>query len=213
MNGDGKVSGKPTGKAADFVAESERARRTVIFRLQEPPWPRNTVVNRCNYRESMIKKEIPVKIYLEAWMRIAGNVKIIVAALGCAVLCFPTYASDSNDKATGLPLHAGIHVDQEVASGMCGKKAQVYLYDVPNGAVLADYVAWYKANLPGFHYVHKFWDDRPQEMFYSADGSKGVSLTGKPKGPGVFAIAYMRMATNLTLHEMDVYSPDKGSCK
>lgn len=77
----------------------------------------------------------------------------------------------------------------------------------------AEYVAWYKQQLKNFHYVHKVWDNRAQELFYSPDGSTGVGITGIPDDNGVFAVAYMKFASNLTVYQEDVFSPSNPGCK
>lgn len=146
-------------------------------------------------------------------MRCSATLKVAAVVWGCSLFLLPTFAGSTNEKLTDLPLYAGLSFDQQVNSTICGKKAQINLYDAPANSKLADYITWYKAKLPGSHYVHMIWDNRPQEAFYSADGSRGVSLTGLPHGPGVFAVAYMHMATNLTPHEMDTFNPGSGGCK
>ena len=91
--------------------------------------------------------------------------------------------------------------------------ARINLYDIPNTATLAEYVAWYKSQLSGFHYIHKMWDGRAQEMFYSPDGSKGVTITGNAVDSGAFAAAFMSMPGKLTKQQMDAFSPNDPSCK
>ena|SRR5215472_12370853 len=123
------------------------------------------------------------------------------------------FASDSTEKLTGLALHPGLTFQQEVDSPVCGKKANINLYDAPPDASLKDYIAWYSQQLKNFHYVHKVWSNRPQEMFYSPDGSKGVSITGNPDGEGVFNVAYIKLSSNLTTHQEDAFDPSNPSCK
>lgn len=143
--------------------------------------------------------------------RLSGRWIVAIAIFGFGATA--SLAGDANDKATGLPLHPGMTFDQEVDSSVCGRKAKIYLYDVPFSAVMTDYVPWYQAQLKGFHYVHQTWSDRPQEMFYSADGTKGVTLTGVPRGSKVFAASYLSVSPGLTAHEMEAFSPSNPSCK
>ena len=143
--------------------------------------------------------------------RVSGRALVMAAGLGFALLS--AAAAESSEKSTGLPLHPGLTFQQEVDSPVCGHKAQMTLYDVPPTATLAEYLSWYKDQLKGFHYVHKVWTKRAQEMFYSADGSKGISLTGSAVGPGVFAVTYMKMSVKLTTHQMDAFDPSNPSCK
>jgi hypothetical protein len=67
--------------------------------------------------------------------------------------------------------------------------------------------------LKDFHHVHKTWSDRAQEMFYSPDGLKGVSITANPDGKGVFAVTYMKLSSNLTTKQEDAFDPSNPSCK
>jgi hypothetical protein len=112
-----------------------------------------------------------------------------------------------------LPMHPGLTFQQKVDSFVCGHKAPMSIYDAPDTATLAEYVTWYRSQLKGAHYVHKVWSDRAQEMFYSADGLSGVSLTGSRIGPGVFAVTYMKLSAPLTIAQMDAFSPSRTSCK
>ena len=150
--------------------------------------------------------------------RSIGKWILAVSILGCGAMVSP--ADDSNDKLTGLPVHSGMSFTQEVDSPICGRKAKINLYIVPfdfksnTAPAMADYVTWYKAQLKGFHYFHKSWDDRPQELFYSADGTKGVTLTGVPKGDALFAVSYASISPGLTAHEMEAFNPQTNrSCK
>ena len=139
--------------------------------------------------------------------------RLILVVLASTALSLPTFAADANEKLTSLPLHAGVTFQQTVNSPICGKKAQINIYNAPYTGTLAEYVTWYKDQLKGYHYVHKIWNHRAQEMFYSPDGAKGVSLTGNAVGAGVFSASYLKMSVNLTTHEMDSFSPDNPSCK
>ncbi len=134
---------------------------------------------------------------------------LLVCAIGSAI----AFAAASTEKLTGLPLHPGLTFQQEVDSSVCGKNANMNLYDTPMGANLQEYVAWYKQQLKNFHYVHKVWDNRAQELFYSPDGSKGVGITGIPDDKGVFAVTYMKFSSNLTVHQEDAFDPSNPGCK
>lgn len=134
--------------------------------------------------------------------------------LGAAVIAsVTTFAAEPAEKLTGLPLHPGLVFPQEVNSPVCGKSAKVSLYDASPNATLAEYTAWYKQQLKNFHYVHKVWDGRPQELFYSPDGSKGIGITGTPDGTRVFSVAFMKLSSNLTTHQEDAFDPSNPSCR
>ncbi len=131
----------------------------------------------------------------------------------CGTIGVAPAAGDSTDAMTGLTLHAGLMFQQEVNSFICGKKAQINIYGTPYSATLAEYVTWYTQQLKGYRHVHKIWMQRAQEMFYSPDGTKGVSLTGNAVGPGVFSVSYLQMSVPMTTRQMDAFSPDNPSCK
>jgi hypothetical protein len=140
---------------------------------------------------------------------LASRVLLAGAVIGSTM----AVAAETNDKMTGLPLHPGLSFQQEVDSPVCGKAASMNLYDTPMTTSLEEYIAWYKQQLKSFHYVHKVWGDRAQEMFYSPDGSKGVGITGTPDGKKVFAVTYMKFSSNLTTHQEDAFDPSNPSCK
>jgi hypothetical protein len=123
------------------------------------------------------------------------------------------FAAQSTEKLTGLPLHQGLSFPQEVDTTVCGKSAKVNLYDASPNASLQEYIAWYKQQLKGFHYVHKAWDNRAQELFYSPEGSKAIGITGIPDGTGVFSVAFMKLSSNLTTHQEDAFDPTNPTCK
>jgi len=138
---------------------------------------------------------------------------VLIVAIGLSIFAGTAQPAASNDELTGLALHDGLTFQQEVDSSVCAKKAQMNLYDAPNSATLTEYLAWYKERLKNFHYVHKVWSNRAQEMLYSPDGLTGVSITGYPTTPGVFAVTYIKMSKALTTHEMDEFSPSNATCK
>lgn len=123
------------------------------------------------------------------------------------------FAADSAEKLTGLPMHQGLQFQQEVDAPVCGMPASMNLYDAPSDASLAEYLAWHKQQLKNFHYVHKLWSDRAQELFYSPDGSRATGITGTPDGKRVFAVTYMKFSSNLTEHQENAFSPSNPGCK
>ena len=122
-------------------------------------------------------------------------------------------AQETKESHTSLPLHPGLTFQQEVDGPVCGKKAAINIYDAPLSATLAEYISWYKEHMKGAHYVHKMWSNRAQEMFYSPDGLSGVTITGSPSRPGVFAVSYLKMSTPITTHQMDLFAPNNTTCK
>jgi hypothetical protein len=122
-------------------------------------------------------------------------------------------AAETNEKLTGLPRHEGLTFQQEVDSFVCGKKANMNIYDAPFTASLEEYMAWHKQHLKNFHHVHKAWSNRAQELFYSPDGSSGLSITATADGKRVFAVTYMKLSTNLTTYQEDAFDPSNSGCK
>jgi hypothetical protein len=122
-------------------------------------------------------------------------------------------AADATDKVTGLPLHPGLDLQQQLKSSVCGHPADMVIYDPPGTATLAEYITWYRGQLKDSHYVHQVWNARAQELFYSGDGSRGVSLRASQSGPGIFAVTYMKMSVPLTTAQMDAFRPSNTSCK
>ena len=137
---------------------------------------------------------------------------LLLIATSVLALAVSAFASPANDPVSGLPLAPGMTASNDPLSiTICGKPAQAN--QVFGHATVADYLAWYKAHLPGYHVVHAFWDDRSQDTFFSADGTKGVNITGTPKSDKVFSVMYLSLKTGLTEHQWMVFSPSNPSCK
>jgi len=90
-------------------------------------------------------------------------------------------------------------------SRMCKSRMQANMYTVLSGK-LSTTVAWYSARLSGFHHVQAYAADREQDMFYNADRTLGVSISGEPgkKGDDVDAgsVVYARFTPGLSEKEM-----------
>jgi hypothetical protein len=140
------------------------------------------------------------------------NARIEASVLCGALLLLPVAAQADSDPSTGLPLHPGITLQQKLDSFVCGKPSKLTIYDTPMPP-MAEYLAWSKNQLPGFLHVHQVWANRAQELFYSSDGTKGISITGTPQGGLVFAITYIKISGSLTTHQQQAFSPSNASCK
>lgn len=145
--------------------------------------------------------------------RTVRNLTLLMLLAGAVVGSAIVFAAESAENLTGLPLHHGLSFQQTVHSSVCGKNATMNLYDASPDASLEEYVSWHKQQLKNFHYVHKVWDSRAQEVFYSPDGATGVGITGTPDGKGVFAVTYMKFSSNLTTHQEDAFDPSNPNCK
>jgi len=142
-------------------------------------------------------------------MRNFYRLSLFALAVCCTAVAVPALA---NESTTSLPLPPGATLDQAVDSPICGKPAHMVLYDVPASATVATYIAFFKSTLPNGHYVHASWMDRPQEEFYSADGKRGVTITGVPKGARVYMLTYAKFASPLTTRQEDAFSPNDPNC-
>lgn len=131
------------------------------------------------------------------------------ALLGCALLLCNAQADTSGktDLATGLPLYPATSNKFDTGdpmriptSQLCKSKQVGDFYNVYDAKVSAA-VAWCTAHLAGFHKAHGYAHDRSQDIFYNADGTCVVCVTGSPEKEGVdaaaYAITYMKYTPGL----------------
>ena len=145
--------------------------------------------------------------------RMMKSLLLAAVALSLSITAPAFAAGPANDPVSGLPLAPGMTPSNDAMSiTICGKPAQANQYMPARHTVAAD-IAWYKAQLPGYHMVHAFWSDRSQDTFFSPDGTKGVNITGTPKSDKVFSVMYLSLKTGLTEHQWMVFSPSNPSCK
>jgi hypothetical protein len=129
-----------------------------------------------------------------------------------SVIVLSALSADGTDPATGLVLHPGIAFSQSVDSPVCHSHSKMDLYDSPPGAAMSEYLAWYKTKLSDYRLVPQSWSGRAQNDFYSADGTKVVSITGMPHGDGVYAITYIAITPALKPQEIGKFSPSNPQC-
>jgi hypothetical protein len=150
-------------------------------------------------------------------MKTFGLRSLLLAAVAAALaFAVPAYGADSaKDPVSGLPLAPGMTPSNEPLSiTICRQPAQANQYPlIFKLEKVTDEIAWFKAHLPGYHFVHAFWDDRSQDTFFSPDGTKGVSITGTPKSDKVFSVMYLSLKTGLTERQWTVFSPSNPTCK
>jgi hypothetical protein len=141
----------------------------------------------------------------------------LLAAISGLALCLQAQTPDAaKDPMSRLPLHPGLTARNEpMRVTICKKQAQVNQYQLPFSIqeTISDGVAWFKVQLPGYRYYHTTWNDRPQELFYSPDGTKGVNVIGTPTTDKVFQISYLVIQPGLTEHEIAAFSPANPSCR
>jgi hypothetical protein len=90
----------------------------------------------------------------------------------------------TNDPLTGLPippsedrLNLGNEPTVLDATQMCKSTMKSDFYS-PNGLKMNATAAWYESKLPGFKKVAGWHNNRTSIVFYKADGTVVVSLTG-----------------------------------
>jgi hypothetical protein len=169
-------------------------------------------------------KEIPVAFppthSKEATMKL--NRKHAVAI----VLAFSTLAAAatlSKDPLTGLPLIpatsgpiGGNEPTKIPDSQICKSKVQSEYYPVFNSKVSVT-LNWYASRLTGFHKSHAFADGRSQNVFYSADGTTAVAVTGARGKDGedteTYAVSYTRFQPGLSEKEIIGLNQHNIVCK
>jgi hypothetical protein len=139
-------------------------------------------------------------------------VRCLFAAVSLIAVALAVHGTESTDPSTGLPLHPGLGSPQEVDSPICHSRSKMNLYYGAREATMAEYVAWYKAKLDGYRFVSLSWSNRTHNGFYSPDGTKLVSLTGKPQGDGVYTVNYVAITPALKPSEIGKFSPSNPQC-
>jgi hypothetical protein len=113
----------------------------------------------------------------------------------------------TNDPLTGLPIppsedrmHLGNEPMKLDPAQMCKSTMTTNFYS-PNGLKMNATATWFESKLSGFKKVSNWHVDRTTTVFYKADGTVAVALTGSkaPQGQdtGVYAITYSTFAPPL----------------
>ena len=109
----------------------------------------------------------------------------------------------TTDPLTNLPVHPAtdsrFHLGNDPTrlpdSQYCKSKMQVDFYTVYDTKVEA-VVAWYSARLNGFKKAHGYFNKRSKDIFYSADGTMIVDITGSIGAPGestdTYSLSFLR---------------------
>jgi hypothetical protein len=111
----------------------------------------------------------------------------------------------TTDSPTGLPLSPatdrGMNLGNEPTAmpgtTVCKSKTQAQFYSLFHRTTDA-VVAWYTANLHGFKVANGTESDRAQVVFYKADGTVVVIVTGGPGTPNAYSVAYERYTPGLS---------------
>lgn len=122
-------------------------------------------------------------------------------------------ANAAADPLTKLPLYPGVASAQPVPPvTICGSEMQGDFYLVMGGKVDA-VNEWYAKHLTGFHMYHAVTGGRTQDSFFSADGTKEITVTGRRSDTSeVFSISYGRFHPGLLEKAMASFNQPKRSC-
>jgi len=108
----------------------------------------------------------------------------------------------ANDALTGIPVFpSAVGGDERFPGGICRITAQTVVYYVPflwgpnhtaapKQIAVADVEQWYQTHLKDFRSIPGFDGQRTQDVFLSPDGTKAVTITGKPASPAAYAISF-----------------------
>jgi hypothetical protein len=132
----------------------------------------------------------------------------------CLFLLFSVHAaSAADDQLTRLPLYPGVSSAQPVPPlTVCGSQMQGDFYLVM-GDKIDEVNEWYARHLTGFHMYHAVTGGRTLDSFFSADGTKEITVTGSRSDPGeVFSISYGRFHPRLSEKAMASFNQPKRSC-
>jgi hypothetical protein len=150
---------------------------------------------------------------MEEPMRMALRVVAVV------ILCAANAAGQgkvlTKEPLTGLPIipAAGTDEPQKMPDAtICKSKMQANLYSVGPFLFSKDTnnttpkvsatVAWYAAHLTGFKKIHGYESERSQDIFYNADRTVLVIVTGsrgtKSEDTDVFGVAYEKYQPGLS---------------
>jgi hypothetical protein len=140
-----------------------------------------------------------------------GNnaMKLNAKRVAIILLGFSTFAAAkilTTDPLTGLPLMpatANSLGNEPVTMPdweVCKSKVQSDSYSVYNSKVSVT-LKWYAERLSGFQKAHGFVDGRSQDVFYSADGTTVVAVTGNQGKDGedteTYGVSYTRFQPGL----------------
>jgi hypothetical protein len=111
------------------------------------------------------------------------------------------------DSLTGIPVYPSTAGNGErYPGGLCRLTSQSSVYYVPfqwgpnhtaaaKQILLADVEQWYRERLKGFRFVSGSDGQRTQDVFLSPDGTKAVTVTGKPApSPDAYAISFTQFS-------------------
>ncbi len=135
----------------------------------------------------------------------------------------------ANDPLTALPLipatnamnrgNAPVKMPDGVVckSKMQGNFYIIYNYFAKQNAKTDETVAWYGTHLTGFKKVHGYGGGRSQDVFYNANGTILVIVTGNPGAPTqntfAHAVAYERYQPGISPATIASLTQEKIVCR
>ena len=162
------------------------------------------------------------------FMRAPWRNRIVLATAG-ALISAAASAFNPGDKAaraaatdpvTGLPVYPGFYTpDMLPDAAVCGKAvtmsftAATLTMTLRTGEVgSAAVIAWYKSKLPAARHFHAVDGTRSQDTFFASDGSKQLTITGKPNSATVYSISFGAFHPALSASEMASFNTGKQIC-
>jgi hypothetical protein len=142
-----------------------------------------------------------------------SNMLPMLRTVALIAVTLAAHSAVNSDPSTGLALHPGLSSPQEVDSPICHSMSKMNLYYPSREATMAEYLSWYKEKLSSYKFVSSSWSNRTHNAFYSPDGTKLVSITGKPQGDGVYTVNYVAITPALKSSEIGKFSPSNPECK
>lgn len=148
---------------------------------------------------------------------------IFIVILGLACTLAANAATLTTDPLTGLPIdpatdpnHVGNEPIKIPDTQICKSKMQANFYTIVDAKVDAT-SAWYAAHLPGFHRVHQYVDNRPQDKFYNDAGTLLVLVLGAVGKEGenvdTYGVTYYSFQPGLPAKASSSFGQKKMVCQ
>src|SRR5665213_3596835 len=144
--------------------------------------------------------------------------RFLALALTLGTPAFAALAAE-NDSLTGIPVYPSAAGDDErIPGGICRVTAQTVVYMVPflwgpdhtaarKQIQIADVDQWYQTQLKDFRFIPGFDGQRTQDVFLSPDGTRAVTVTGKPaRSPVAFAISFTRFSSPVQPNQVKIFA-------
>ena len=150
------------------------------------------------------------------------STSFVILGLGLALSAHA--ATLTADPLTGLPLYPAtdsrLHLGNDPTkipdSQICKSHMQANFYVVYDSRIDAS-LAWYTANLAGFHKSHAYSNGRSRDAFYNDAGTQVVIVTGDPgkdgENVGTHGIVYYSFKPGLPAKTIIGFTQEKFTCQ